>query len=163
MRRSVVFALLLLPAAGVFGQSTAIGSMQAPRNPSTPEWTLDVVNGQAGKTAAKPAPRNFMCSGAKTAANQTGTSADLDPLFDSPCANPAWQTPPPTHFEFFARNEDFSVRSPLMVQPHAKGEPIPTQFPNAKVKQIPTDWPNLKMQLVDGASAGPVPAHGSRK
>jgi len=171
MHRSVLFALLLLPGAGVFGQSTATGNLPAARIPSTdvsgPVWSIDVVNGQTGsqpgKTAAKPALRNFNCRGAKTTVKPAGGSADLDRLFDSSCADLARPTPPLTHFELFARNEDSGVRFPLMVQPHAKGEPIPTQFPSAKVEQIPTQWPNLKMQLVEGGSARPAPAHGSGK
>jgi hypothetical protein len=70
---------------------------------------------------------------------------------------------PLTHVELFARNEDSSVRSPLVVRPHPKGEPIPTQWPNSRVEQIPTQWPNLKLQRIDGGTPGLAPTQGSAK
>ena len=82
-------------------------------------------------------------------------------------AHPVWSlkshVEPFAHVELFALNEDPSSRSPLVVRPHPKGEPIPRQWPNLKFEQIPTEWPNLKLQLIDGGSSSLVPAHGSAK
>lgn len=157
MQRFVLFALLLFSSTAVLCQSaaTAPGNSQAPGKPSVAQWPLDFSDGQPAQTAAKPAFKSFACHGPNTAPNQAGAPIDLDHIFDTLCANLKSQSEPFQHVELFARNENSFSRTPFIVGPHAKGVPIPTQFPNGKVEQIPTVWPNLKLQLVDGASASP--------
>ncbi len=159
MHRFVLFALLLCPCAMVLAQSigTVPGNSQAPGKPSAVQWPLDLSNGQPGQTAAKPAFKNFNCHGPNATTNQEHAPIDLDHLFDATCTGLKSQAEPLAHVELFARNENSFPRSPLVVWPKLKGEPIPTQFPNAKVEKIPTEWPNLKMQPIDGGSASVVP------
>jgi len=165
MHRIVLFALLLFPGTAVLGQSMATppGTSQAPGKQSTIQWPLDFNNGQLAQTAAKPAFKNFNCQGPNTTPNQGGAPIDLDRIFSSPCIDLKLHVEPFARAELFARNEDYSVRSPLVVRPHPKGEPIPTQWPNSRVEQIPTQWPNLKLQLIDGGTPGVVPAQGNAK
>ena len=159
MQRFVLFALLLFSSSAVFSQSTATppGNPQAPVKPSAAQWPLDFSNGQPAQTAEKPAFKNFDCHGPNATPNQAGAPIDLDHLFDATCTGLNSQAEPFAHVEFFARNENSLQRLPLVVRPHPKGEPIPTQFPNVKVEQIPTEWPNLKLQLIEGGSSGLVP------
>jgi hypothetical protein len=161
MHRFVLFALLLLSSTAVLCQSTATvpGNPQTPGKPSVAQWPLDFSTGQPGQTAAKPAFKTFNCHGPNTTANQAGAPIDLDHVFDAPCAH----VEPFTHVELFARNENSISRSPFAVQPHPKGEPIPTQWPKVKVEQIPTEWPKLKLQPTNGGSDGLVPAQANQK
>jgi hypothetical protein len=159
MNRLVLFAVLLFQSTVVFSQSTATppGSPQTPGKASMGQWPFDFSNSHPGHTAARPTFKSFDCQGSNTTQNQASAPIDFDHLFNAPCADLK------THVEFFARNENSFSRSPLVVQPRFKFEPIPTQWPNAKTEQIPTQWPNLKLQPIDGGSPGLVPAHGSAK
>jgi hypothetical protein len=161
MHRFVLFALLLFPSTSVLCQSTATppGNSQAPGKPSAVQWPLDFSSSQPGQTAARPAFKGFDCHGPHTTPNQANAPIDLDHLFNAPCA----QVEPLARVELFARNENSFSRSPFVVWPHLKGEPIPTQWPSVKTEQIPTEWPNLKLQPINGRSPGLVPAHGSQK
>jgi hypothetical protein len=159
MCRFALYAVLLFQSTVAVCQFTATqpGSSQVPGKGSTVQWPFDFSKSQSGQTAAKPSFKSLDCPGSKTAQNQATAPIDFDHLFNTSC------TDLKSHVEFFARNENPLSRSPLVVQPHSKGEPIPTQWPNAKFEQIPTQWPNLKRQPIDGGSSGLVPAHGSAK
>ena len=165
MRRVVLFALLLFLGTAVFCQSMATppGKSQAPRRPSAVQWPLDFGNVQPGQTTARPAFKSFNCHGLNTAPHQATAPIDLDHLFSASCTDLQSHTEPFAHVELFALNENSYSRSPLVVRPHPKGEPIPKQWPDLKFEQIPTQWPNLKLQLIDGGSPGLVPPHGSTK
>jgi len=165
MNRIVFLALLLFPGTVVLCQSTATapGNSQAPGKLSAVQWPLDFSNGQPGQTALRPAFNNFNCQGSNTSPNQASAPIDFNHLFSSTCMDLKSHVEPLTHVELFARNEDSSVRSPLVVRPHPKGEPIPTQWPNSRVEQIPTQWPNLKLQRIDGGTPGLAPTQGSAK
>jgi hypothetical protein len=163
MSRFMLLAVVLFQGALVFCQSTAApsGSAQLSGKASVGQWAgqwaFSLSNGQPGETAARPAFGNFDCHGPNTTPSQASAPIDFDHLFSAPCADLK------THVEFLARNESSFSRSPLVVQPHVKGAPIPTQWPNAKLEQIPTQWPNLRLQAIDGGSPDPVGAHGSKK
>jgi hypothetical protein len=163
MNRLMLLAVLLFESTVVFCQSSATphGSPQAPGKAAmgqvAGQWPLGFSNCQPGQTAARPWFKSFDCHGSNSTRNQASAPIDLDRLFNANCTDLKSQV------ELFARNEDSFSRSPLVVRPHAKGEPIPGQWPNAKIEQIPTQWPNLKLQLIDGGSAGLVPAHGGQK
>jgi hypothetical protein len=143
--------------------ATPPGNSQAPRKLSAVQWPLDFSNSQPGQTAAKPAFKNFNCRGSDTTPNQASAPIDLDHLFSSTCTDLKSRVETLARVELFARNENSFSRSPLVVWPRLKGEPIPTQWPNGKVEQIPTEWPNLKLQPIGGGAPGLVPAHGSAK
>jgi hypothetical protein len=121
------------------------------------QWPFSFSNGQPGQAAARPTFKSFNCYDPNTIQNQAGVPIDLDHLFNAPC------TDVKSHVDLFALNEYSFSRSPLLVGPHPKGEPIPTQWPNARIEQIPTKWPNLKLQPIDGESPGLVPIHRSAK
>jgi hypothetical protein len=165
MNRFVFVALLLFPGTAVLCQSMATppGTSQAPGKLSAVQWPLDFSYGQPGQTAPRPAFKNFNCQGSNTSPNQASAPIDLDQVFSASCLDLKSHVEPLTHLELFARNEDSSVRSPLVVRPHPKGEPIPKQWPNLKFEQIPTEWPNLKLQLIDGGSSGLAPTQGRAK
>jgi len=165
MHRFVLFALLLCPGTAVLCQSTATapGNSQAEGEPSTAQWPLDFSNSKPGQNAARFAFKNFDCHGPNSTPNQATAPIDLDHLFDSACTGLKSHAEPLTHVELFARNENSLARSPFVVSPRLKGEPIPTQWPNVKVEQIPTEWPNLKLQPINGVSPASVPAHSSAK
>ena len=164
MNRLMFFAVLLLQSTVVFGQSTAalLGSPQTQGKVSKGQWPLgqwpsDFGNGLPGQTLTGPLFKRFDCQGSNTAQNQANAPVDFDQLFNAPCKDSK------TQIEFLARNESAFSQSPLVVQPHSKFGPIPTQWPKAKAENIPTRWPNLKMQPIDGGASGLVPAHGSAK
>jgi hypothetical protein len=159
MIRSSLFAVILLQSTAVLGQSmvTPSGSSQVPGKTTAVQWPFDFSNSQTGQTAARPAFKSFDCHGAKTTRDQASAPADFNHLFYAPC------TDLKTHADLFAHNEIFALPTPLVVPPHLKGAPIPTQWPNAKVERIPTQWPNLKLQPIDGGSPGLAPAHSSGK
>ena len=166
MHRFVLFALLLIPSTAVYCQSMATppGNSQVSRKPSAVQWPLDFSNSQPGQAAAKPAFKSFDCNGPNTTPNQASKPIDLDHLFNATCTDLKSQVEILKRgVELYARNESSFSRSPFVVRPHPKGEPIPTQWPNVKVEQIPTEWPNLKLQPIDGGSPGLIPAHGSQK
>jgi hypothetical protein len=166
MHRFALFSLLLFSSTAVLCQSMATppDNSRVPQKPSAAQWPLDFSSGQPVQPAVKPVLRSFDCNGPNTTPNQAGKPIDLDHLFDATCTDLKSQVETLKRgVELFARNENSFSRSPLVVRPHPKGEPIPTQFPNAKVERIPTEWPNLKLQLVDGDSPPPVPAHVSQK
>jgi hypothetical protein len=166
MRRFVLFVLLLFPVTAVFCQSmtTPPGNSQAPGKPSAAQWPLDFSNSHPGQTAARLSFKSFDCRGPNTNPNQANTPIDLDHLFlFTTCADLQSHGEPFARAELFALNENSYSRSPLVVRPHPKGEPIPKQWPNLKFEQIPTEWPNLKLQPIDGGSSSLVPAHGSAK
>jgi hypothetical protein len=121
------------------------------------QWPFGFSNGQPGQTAARPTLKSFDCHGPNTNQNQANVPIDLDHLFNAPC------TDAKSRADLFALNENYFSVSPLVVGPHPKGEPIPTQWPNAKIKRIPTQWPNLKLQPIDGGSSSLVPAYRSPK
>jgi hypothetical protein len=100
--------------------------------------------------------KSFDCHG-PSAKNQANVPTDFDDLLNAPCADLK------SHSGLFALNMNSSSWSPLVVGPHPKGEPIPTQWPNAKIEQIPTQWPNLKLQPIDGGSPGLVLVHRGAK
>lgn len=159
MQRFALFALLLFPGAAVLCQSTATspGNSQAPGKLSAVQWPLDFSNGQTRQAAAKPAFERFNCNVRNTAPSQASAPIDLNPLFSAPCMDLNAHAEHFTHVELFALNENSFSRSPLVVQPHPKGEPIPGQWPNLTFKQIPTEWPNLKLQPIGGGSPAPRP------
>ena len=165
MRRFVLFVLLVCPSTTVFCQSMATppGNSQAHGKQSAAQWPLNFSNGQPEQTAARPAFKNFDCHGLNTASHQASAPIDLDHLFSASCADLQSHGEPFARAELFALNENSYSRSPLVVRPHPKGEPIPKQWPNLKFEQIPTEWPNLKLQPIDGGSSSLVPAHGSAK
>ncbi len=165
MHRFAFFALLVLQSTAVLCQSAATlpGNSQAPGKPSAVQWQLDFSNSQPGQTAARPALKRFNCNGQDTTPSQANAPVDVDHLFSASCMSLKSHVEPFAHVELFALNEDPSSRSPLVVRPHPRGEPIPRQWPNLKFEQIPTEWPNLKLQLIDGGSQSLVPAHGSAK
>jgi hypothetical protein len=165
MHRFVLFALLLFPSTVVLCQSMATppGNSQAPGKPSAAQWPLHFGSSQPGQTAARSAFKNFDCHGPNTTPNQASAPIDLDHLFNATCTDLKSQVEPLARVELFARNENSFSRSPFVVRPHLKGEPIPTQWPSVKIEQIPTEWPNLKLQPIDGGFPGLVPAHGSAK
>ncbi len=165
MHRFAFFALLVLQSSAVLCQSTATppGTPQAPGKPAAAQWPLDFSKVQPGQAAAKPAFRSFDCTGKNSAPNQPSAPIDLDHLFSASCMDLKSHVEPFALVELFARNEDSFSRSPLVVRPHPRGEPIPKQWPNLKFEQIPTEWPNLKLQLIDGGSPSLVPARGSAK
>jgi hypothetical protein len=147
----------------VFGQSpaTPLGSAQISGKVSMSQCPFDFSSGQLGRSAARPSSKSLECNGPNSTLNQAGAPIDFDRLFSRRSANLK------TDLEFFARNESSFSSSPLAVQRHLKGEPIPTQWPNAKVEQIPTLWPNLRLQPIEdgteGGSRGLVPAPSSGK
>jgi hypothetical protein len=159
MSRLMLFALVLFQGCVVFCQSTATppGGPQIPGKVSMGQWAFGLSSGQPGKTAARPTFKIFDCNGPNTTQIQVNVPIDFGHLFDVPC------TDLKSRDELVARNESSYSWSPLIVGPHLKGEPIPTQWPNAKVEQIPTQWPNLKLQMIDGGTPGLAPAPGSRK
>ncbi len=159
MNRLMLFAVLLLQGTVVFCQSTATpsGSPFVPGNVSMGQWPFDWSKVQSEQTASRPAFKSFDCLGPSTTRNQASAPIDFDHLFSAPCMDLK------SHVELFAHNENSLSRSPLVVQPHLKGEPIPTQWPNAKIEKIPTQWPNLKLQPIKGGSAGLVPTHAGAK
>ncbi len=165
MNRFVFVALLLFPGAAVLCQSMATppGNSQAPDKQSAAQWPLDFSYGQPGQTASRPAFKSHNCQGANTTPNQASAPIDLDHIFSAPCMDLKSHVDPLAHVELFARNEDSFSRSPLVVRPHPKGEPIPTQWPNSRVEQIPTQWPNLKLQPIDGGSPGLAATQGRAK
>jgi hypothetical protein len=157
----------LFQGTAVFGQSpaTPLGSGQISGKISMGQLTgqcpFDFSGGLLGQSAAKPSFKSFKCNGLNSTANQADAPIDFGSLFSAPSANLK------TDLELFARNESSFSRSPLVVQPHPKGEPIPTQWPKAKAEQIPTLWSNLKLQPIEsgseGGSRGLVSARSSRK
>ena len=159
----VLFQGTLFQGSAVFCQTpaTPLGSAQISGKVSMGQLAgqcpFDFSGGLLGQSAAKPSFKSLECNGLNSTANQAGAPIDFDHLFSAPSADLK------THLEFLARNESSFSRSPLVVQPHLKGEPIPTQWPNAKAEQIPTLWPNLKLQPIEGGSSGLVPARSSRK
>jgi hypothetical protein len=159
MHRFVLFALLLSSSAMVLAQSmgTPPGNSQAPGKSSSVQWPLNFSSSQPGQTAARPALKSFNCHAPNTTPNQASPPIDFDHLFNSTCLDLKLQVKPFARVELFARNESSFSRSPFVVWPQLKGEPIPTQWPNGKVEQIPTQWPNLKMQPIDGGAAALVP------
>jgi hypothetical protein len=163
MSRLMLFAVVLFQGTLVFCQSTAApsGSPQLSGKASMgqlgEQWAFGLSNGQPGKTTARPALGSFDCHGLNTTPSQAGAPVDFDHFFSGSCADLK------THVEFLARNESSFSRFPLAVQPHLKGQPIPTQWPNAKSEQIPTQWPNLKLQAINGGSPGLVPDRGSAR
>ena len=159
MNRLMLFAVLLFQSTAVFFQSTAtpFGSPQVPGKVFILQLPFDFSNGQPGKTVAKPTFKSFDCPDLNATQNQVSVPIDLDHLFNASC------TDLKSHVELFARNESPFSRTPLVLRPHPKGGPIPTQWPNAKIEQIPTQWPNLKLQPIGEESPGSVPAHSSAK
>ena len=159
MTRLVLFAVLLSQSSLIFCQSTATppGSLQGSGKVSMGQWPFSFSNGQPGQTAARRTFKSFDCHGPNTTQTQANVPIDFDHLFNAPC------TDLKSHVDLFALNENSSSWSPLVVGPHPKGEPIPTQWPNAKIKQIPTQWANLKLQPIDGGFSGLVPTHRSAK
>jgi hypothetical protein len=169
MNRLMFFAVLLFQSTVVFGQSTAalLGSPQTQGKVSMGQSPLgqaplgqspfDFGIGQPGQTLTGPLFKSFDCQGSNTAQNQANARVDFNHIFNAPCAETK------TDIDFLARNENAFAWSPLVVQPHFKSEPIPTQWPNAKTEQIPTQWQNLKLQPIGGRSSGLVPAHDSAK
>jgi hypothetical protein len=164
MSRLVLVAVVLIQ--GTFFQGTAVfcqspatplESPQISGNGSMGQLPFDFSGGQSGLTAAKPSFKSFRWEGPNSAANQASAPIDFYNLFSAPRADLK------THLEFFARNENSFSRSPLVVQPHLKGEPIPTQWPNAKAEQIPTLWPNLKLQPINSGSLGLDTVRTSKK
>jgi hypothetical protein len=159
MNRLMLFAVLLFQSTVVFCQSSATppGSPQLRGKESIGQWPFDFSNGQLGQTAARPTFKSFGCHGPNTTQDQASAPIDLNHLFNAPCTDLKSQV------ELFARNENSFSPFPLVVRPHFKSEPIPTQWPNAKFEQIPTQWPNLKLQPIDGRSPSLVPAHSGAK
>ncbi|MGA2350203.1 MAG: hypothetical protein ABSF70_07215 [Terracidiphilus sp.] len=159
MRRFALFAVIVLPSTMVFGQSAATrsGSSQISSKPSTLQWPRRLSDGQPGHTAVGPVLKNFDCHGVSLTQNQASALADLDHLFCAPFLDLK------SHAVLFAFNENPFASIPLIVPPHPKAEPIPTQWPGAKFEQIPTQWPNLKLQPIDRGSSGSVAGHGSAK
>jgi hypothetical protein len=164
MSRLMLFAVVLFQGtlfkgAVVFCQSPLIplGSPEVSAKVSMGQCPFDFRSGQLGQTAARPSFKGFECNGPNSTLNQAGAPIDFGQLFSAPSADLK------THEDFFARNEGSFPRSPLVLQPHLKGEPIPTQWPNAKVEQIPTLWPNLKLLPIQDGSPGLVTAGSSRK
>jgi len=168
MKRLILFAVVLFQGTlfqgtAVFCQSpaTPLGSAQISGKVLTGQLSgqcpFDFSGGQLGPTAARPSFKSLECNGPNSTLNQASAPIDFDHLFSARSADLKTQE------DFFARNEGSSSRSPLDVQPHLKGEPIPTQWPNAKAEQIPTLWPNLKLQPIKDGSPGLDPARSSRK
>ncbi len=159
MNRLMLFAVLLLETAVVFCQAPATppGSSQVPGKASIGEWPFNFNIGQPGQTALKPKFKSLDCNGLSAIRTQASGSIDFDHLFGTPCAGSQ------SHVVFLARNENSFSLAPLVVQPHPKGEPIPTQWPNAKIERIPTQWPSLKLQPINGGSPDLVPAQASTK
>jgi hypothetical protein len=159
MNRLVLFAVLLFQSSLIFCQSTATptGSPHVPGKVSMGQWPFGFGNGQPGQTAARPVFKSFDRHRPNASQNQANVPMDLDHLFNASC------TDLKSHVELFALNENSLSRPPLVVEPHPKGEPIPTQWPNAKIEQIPTQWPNLKLQPIGGESPGLVPVHRSAR
>jgi hypothetical protein len=163
MKRLILFAVVLLQGTAVFCQSpvTPLGSAQVSgkvlTGPLSGQSPFDFSGGQLGPTAARPSFKSLECNGPNSTLNQVSAPIDFDHLFSARSADLKTQE------DFFARNEASFSRSPLDVQPHLKGEPIPTQWPNAKAEQIPTLWPNLKLQPIKGGSPGLDPTRSSRK
>jgi hypothetical protein len=168
MSRLMLFAVVLFQGTlfqgtAVFCQSpaTLLGSAQVSGKVSMGQLQgqcpFDFSSGQLGQSAARPSFKSLECNGPNLTLSQAGAPIDFGHLFSARSADLK------THVDFFARNEGSFARSPLDVQPHLKGEPIPTQWPNAKVEQIPTLWPDLKLQPIEGGSQGLIPARSSRK
>jgi len=160
MKRLVLFAALLSQSSLIFCQSTSApqGVPQVPGNVSMGPWPFSFNVGRPGQTAIdRPAFKSFHCASQNTIQNQASAPIDLDHLFIAPCADVK------SHVELFAFNTNSFSSTPLVVGPHAKGEPIPTQWPKAKIERIPTQWPNLKLQPIDKGAAGLVPASGRTK
>jgi hypothetical protein len=158
MNRLVLFTFLLFQSSLIFCQSTATSpaSPQVPSKVSMGEWPFGFSNSPLEQGVARPTFKSFDCHGTN-AKNQASVPIDLDHLFNVAC--PVLKT----DVETLALNERYFSRSPLVVGPRSKGEPIPTQWPNAKIEQIPTQWPNLKLQPIDGGSSSLIPAYGSQK
>lgn len=160
---AVLFQGTLFQGTAVFGQppATPLGSAQISGKVSMSQCPFDFSGGLLGQGAARPSSKTLECNGLNSPLNQAGAPIDFDRLFSRRSANLK------TDLEFFARNESSFSSSPLVVQRHLKGEPIPTQWPNAKAERIPTLWPNLKLQPIEGGtesgSRGLVPAPGSGK
>ncbi|MFZ0304643.1 MAG: hypothetical protein WAL75_18270 [Terracidiphilus sp.] len=159
MYRFVLLAIVLFESSAVFCQSTASPpvSTQVPGKAIVGQWPFDFGKAQPGQIAAKPTFKSFDCDGLNSARNQASAPIDLDHLFDVPCVDKK------PRVELFAHNDNLFSQSPLVVRPHPKGEPIPTQWPNAKVENIPTEWPGLKLQPIEGGSQGLAPIHRSAK
>lgn len=159
MNRLMIFAVLLFQSSVVYCQSAATlpGSPQTPSNVHMGQWPFDFTSGRQGQTAARPIFRGFDFRGSNTTRNPASAPIDFDHLLNAP------DTDLKTHFEFLARNENPFSQSPVVVQPHSKFGPIPTQWPNAKTEQIPTQWSNLKLQPIDGGFRGVAPGRGSAK
>ena len=158
MIRLLLFAVLLSQSSLIFCQSAATppGSPQGSGNVSMGLWPFSFSNSKPGQAAARPTFKSFDCHG-PNAKNQANVPTDFDDLLNAPCADLK------AHAGLFALNENSSSWSRLVVGPHPKGEPIPTQWPNARFEQIPTQWPNLKLQPIDGGSPGLAPARRRSK
>jgi hypothetical protein len=159
MNRLVLLTVLLFQSSLVFCQSTATApaSTQVPGKVSMGQWPSGFSNSPLEQGMAKPTFKTFDCAGPSSNQNHATASVDLDHLFNVAC--PVLKT----DAETLALNERFFSQSPLVVGPHPRGEPIPTQWPNAKTERIPTQWPNLKLKPIDAGPAGLAPAHGSEK
>jgi hypothetical protein len=158
MYRLALFTFLLFQSSLIFCQSTAT----SPASPNVPDkaamgqWPFGFSNSPLEQSVARPAFKSFDCNG-PNAKNQASVPIDLDHLFNVSC--PVLKT----DVETFALNERYFSRPPLIVGPHLKGQPIPTQWPNAKIERIPTRWPNLKLQPIDAGTSSSSPAQGSQK
>lgn len=159
LKRLVLFAVLLFQSSLILCQSTATppGSPQVLSKGSIGQWPFIFGNDRPEQTVGRPTFKSFDCHGLNTSNNQASVPVDLDQLLNAPCSDLK------SHVEYFALNENSFSWSPLLVGPHPKGEPIPTQWPNARIEQIPTQWPNLKLQPIDRGSPGLAPAHRSAK
>jgi hypothetical protein len=159
MNRLVLFAVLLFQSSLIFCQSTAIParSAQVPGKVSMGQGPFRFSNGQPGQNTARRTFKSFDCHSPNATQNQANVPIDFDHLFNAPYMDLK------SRVDLFALNENSSSWSPLVIGPHPRGEPIPTQWPHAKIERIPTQWPNLKLQPVDGISPGVVPVQGSAK
>ena len=139
MTRFLALAALLLQCSAIFCQSPASppGNSQAPGARSGLQWPLDFNNGQTGLSPAKPTFKSPGCPTPSTTRNHANAAVELDHLFTATCA------------DLNSKLLLSFAGAPREIRPHAKAEPIPTQWPNAKFEPIPTRWPDLALKPIN--------------
>lgn len=147
MRRFVVVAFLLYAGAMTWCQSNdyPLGIAQNPAAPTTlqHQQPFNFGNGQLGRrNAAAPVNAVYCCAGVNINQSKADAQFDLNHLFRGPGLAVS------AHPTIVARNENPLTLLPPGLRPHAKAEPIPTNWPNARFEPIPTVWPNLKVEQI---------------
>lgn len=133
--RFTVLALLVGAGASCFGQSVESVS---PENNSSSSPRTNLPKAWSGTAAGLFAPLKAQPN---APGNQAIPYAVQAKTF---VFNPVLPT------FLIARNSEPRLDS--LTVPHARVEPIPTEWPELRVERIPTQWPDLKIVPLDGHS-----------